>query len=417
MKRGNEKTILIFLISLIFMISLSTSLNITSSEGNSTTLEYKSESLNIDFDVENETNITWSLENTSSSGNFTIENSTGVLTNNTILEIGNYYLNITATNLTSGNSTSKNFTIFVRDLNAPFIILPNESSFYNNQSISLQFNVTDASEISNQSSVTNLNQSLGNLTFNYTSGILSNSSILGIGNYSINVTVIDIHNNTNSTIFNLEIKNSTIINETNSSSEDNSSDDEEEDIEETCEPDWNCTDWSECEDGTKTRTCEDENDCDNETDKPSEEKNCTVECTPDWNCGEWSKCKNGKKTRTCEDENDCDTSKGKPDEKKSCTTKKPTCEPDWDCTNWSECVNGTKTRNCTDINECENSGGNYTEEKKCSINGENIEIKNSPSIGVIIISIVSALGIATTLYFRSKNIDINKFKKMFKKKK
>ncbi len=410
MKRGNEKIFLVFIISLVFMISLSTSLNITSPTENNTTLEYKFESLNIEFNVSNETNISWSINDTS---NFSIENSTGVLTNNTNLSIGKYPLKITATNLTSGNSTSKNFTIFVWDLKAPKIILPNENSFYNNQSISLQFNATDASDISNQSSVTNLNQSLGNLTFNYTSGILSNSSVLGIGNYSINVTVIDIHNNTNSTIFNLEIKNSTQENE---SEEDvDTQDTENTTEEETCETDWNCTSWSECEEGTQTRTCEDENDCDNETDKPSEERNCTVECNPSWTCNEWSECINGKKTRTCEDDNGCGSSEGKPEEEKTCTIKEPICEPNWECTNWSECTNKTKTRNCTDLNECKNSGGEYTEEKKCSNKQKTkLDIKNTPSTGVIIISIISSLGIATTLYFRNKDF---KIKKAFKKKK
>ncbi len=44
----------------------------------------------------------------------------------------------------------------------------------------------------------------------------------------------------------------------------------------------------------------------------------TEECTPDWNCTEWSDCINGTKTRTCTDLNTCGTDEDKPDESKAC---------------------------------------------------------------------------------------------------
>ncbi|MCK5023266.1 MAG: peptidase S8, partial [Candidatus Aenigmarchaeota archaeon] len=45
-------------------------------------------------------------------------------------------------------------------------------------------------------------------------------------------------------------------------------------------------------------------------------------CEESWTCTEWSECTDNLKTRTCTDENDCDTSKEKPDEKRACEMPK-----------------------------------------------------------------------------------------------
>jgi len=66
-------------------------------------------------------------------------------------------------------------------------------------------------------------------------------------------------------------------------------------------------------------------------------------CEEDWDCGDWSACENGVQIRDCEDLNDCVTSQGKPIEEKECETPLPNqnqsqndsqdidCEDDLDC--------------------------------------------------------------------------------------
>jgi len=43
-------------------------------------------------------------------------------------------------------------------------------------------------------------------------------------------------------------------------------------------------------------------------------------CTPRWQCTDWSECKNNKKTRTCSDERDCNRNVGKPAETEACVS-------------------------------------------------------------------------------------------------
>jgi len=131
-----------------------------------------------------------------------------------------------------------------------------------------------------------------------------------------------------------------------------------------CEPDWECDPWSICtgSEGTQTRDCEDNNDCDAEC--PEDDEDCIAEracsdCTPQWQCADWSECSNGIQPRDCRDINDCAHTCPIEDtlclEQRSCGT----CTPDWECTSWSECEDGIKTRECEDNNAC-----NIT----CSIN-------------------------------------------------
>ena len=46
--------------------------------------------------------------------------------------------------------------------------------------------------------------------------------------------------------------------------------------EEECVPEWECTSWSGCIDGTRTRECTDLNQCDIDEDKPSETQSCQI---------------------------------------------------------------------------------------------------------------------------------------------
>jgi len=87
----------------------------------------------------------------------------------------------------------------------------------------------------------------------------------------------------------------------------------------TCEPLWECTNWSECKNNKKTRTCVDKNNCGFYEERPAESEFCEEEIPirTNWICGEWSECKadyttediikgnlflKGKKSRTCKDE-------------------------------------------------------------------------------------------------------------------
>ncbi len=47
-------------------------------------------------------------------------------------------------------------------------------------------------------------------------------------------------------------------------------------IAEECIEDWNCTEWTECEDESQTRVCEDLNDCNTEKNKPDEIQYCEI---------------------------------------------------------------------------------------------------------------------------------------------
>lgn len=47
------------------------------------------------------------------------------------------------------------------------------------------------------------------------------------------------------------------------------------------------------------------------------------ECTPEWECGQWSECADGSQTRSCTDKNDCGTNEGKPSLTQTCTM------PEW----------------------------------------------------------------------------------------
>jgi len=116
----------------------------------------------------------------------------------------------------------------------------------------------------------------------------------------------------------------------------------------------------ECEGGV---CVEEEEDEENETDETEEIETtsesdsiftgATVEtkeeiCSPDWNCTEWSGCINGTQDRTCEDVNNCGSEEGKPEILQSCVLPET-------------CFDGMKNQDETGI-DC---GGVC--EKRCSI--------------------------------------------------
>ena len=182
-------------------------------------------------------------------------------------------------------------------------------------------------------------------------------------------------------------------------------------IGEECTPDWNCTEWSNCENETQTRNCSDINECGINTNKPSENQTCntTKECTPTWSCSNWSECLSSIQTRICNDSNDCNNETGKPAESQTCeeTPEEVICQPNWNCSQWfpTECPEEeTLKRECTDLNNCGNNSGKPTESKKCEY--------KSPLIGNLIFTILAILLFCTILFVVFLVIKIKFFKKI-----
>jgi len=125
-----------------------------------------------------------------------------------------------------------------------------------------------------------------------------------------------------------------------------------------CEENWTCTDWSRCVAGLQVRTCTDQNECGTTENKPAIERECTMpeeedeavgeECNPQWTCSDWSECTDGTRERTCYDLQNCGRSEGRPVEVMGCQG----CEPNWVCTPWSDCTFSTHNRTCVDWNNC-----------------------------------------------------------------
>lgn len=117
---------------------------------------------------------------------------------------------------------------------------------------------------------------------------------------------------------------------------------------EKCIEDWDCSGWSECENGVQVRVCTDDNECGTFENQPSESRSCQVTCSEDWECSVWSDCVDEVQTRTCTDRNGCGTVINKPLTSQSCISS-CTCT----CEDWSGCYpEGYQTRDCSCSN-CE----------------------------------------------------------------
>lgn len=130
---------------------------------------------------------------------------------------------------------------------------------------------------------------------------------------------------------------------------------------EECNPNWNCSSWSACSNGSQSRICYDNNNCGSTFGKPQETQNCT--CAPEWSCTQWSTCQNDVRFRTCFDGKNCGTLTGKPIEAQACENE---CTPNWSCSNWSTCTGSTQNRTCTDQNACGTSLGKPAESQSCT---------------------------------------------------
>jgi hypothetical protein len=98
-------------------------------------------------------------------------------------------------------------------------------------------------------------------------------------------------------------------------------------------------------------------------------------CTPDYQCGDWSLCNDSMQLRVCRD-----VACGQQDiiERQLCTSEGGKCIPRLTCNEWTPCgylqkttdlflnkisFSGIQTRECLDINSCVD---NFTDERACS---------------------------------------------------
>lgn len=84
-----------------------------------------------------------------------------------------------------------------------------------------------------------------------------------------------------------------------------------------------------------------------------------VSCVPDWSCTDWSVCQDGSQIRSCVDTANpsCNSNLDRPIESQVCSTPAPaadpaTCVERWSCSEWTACTNGTRTRSCIDLHRC-----------------------------------------------------------------
>ena len=152
-------------------------------------------------------------------------------------------------------------------------------------------------------------------------------------------------------------------------------------VKEECKPNWDWSEWTDCENETQNRTGIDENQCNPKELNKTEEQSCgevedTVDdditddddtlCGEDWQCTEWSECFASQKTRVCSDLNSCDTTDDKPDETLFCleeidesddldSTPTPTATPSSSLEDDESCFDSIKNQDEEDV-DC---GGSY----------------------------------------------------------
>ena len=150
-------------------------------------------------------NVTYSIDDNS---NFGIDSVSGEIKNNTFLSVGGYNININATDTINQTNTSSIY-IFVKDTTSPVWISPQSDTNYTielGEVFSLIVNATDLT-LPLSYSIDNPNFIIDALT--NSSGEIKNNSLLTIEDYIINITVSDIYNNTNSTIVNVIVQDTT----------------------------------------------------------------------------------------------------------------------------------------------------------------------------------------------------------------
>jgi hypothetical protein len=115
---------------------------------------------------------------------------------------GQFILRVEATDNMSQNSTAYSEVFTVDNVHPAFTAIPSNSSlFYGNQSLLVNFTATDETEFGHYS--------VNDTRFSINStGFLSNATLIGVGNYSINVTINDSANNINWTTYKVQVNKS-----------------------------------------------------------------------------------------------------------------------------------------------------------------------------------------------------------------
>lgn len=153
--------------------------------------------------------------------------------------------------------------------------------------------------------------------------------------------------------------------------------------------------------GPVSEVCDDsiDNDCDGSTDEDCSSggggSSSSSSCTPNWQCSEWEECQpDDTQIRNCTDIRLCNKDTGKPVESQACTFEGGSgsdCEELWSCGDWSACTDNEQSRECRDLNECGTEESIPAESQACTADaGPGPDSEGGPPTGLVIGEIVTA---------------------------
>ena len=311
-------------------------------------------------------------------------------------------------NDTAGNVNDTETAIFtVIDTTTPSVIIETPaggSTFTQGDDVAIDVNVTDFLPLSNVIITVELSNTSG---INYTPGDANSDNIFNftfnetsqLGTYNISVFGNDSTNNINNTVWR-----TFIVAEASPEVIDEGGD--------SCDPDWDCGEWSSCSDGQMTRECVDIEECDEDGSMPDTAQSC--ECESNSECGSDGYINNPVcdssgdviqqyRTYTCNDDNECrdhtetvvkdeclgstsscsagscvecnsnsDCSTGQACENNICVEEffnpeDPSTECLWVCNDWDACSNGVQERECSNfLGDCDPSDPPIYQACSCS---------------------------------------------------
>ena len=154
------------------------------------------------YDVNATDNVTIAQYFINDTNNFNIDAVTGVITNAVELELGVYFLNISV-NDTSGNVLSEVITITILpDSNAPeWVTIPTDQIVLEGVSFSYDVNATDDVAIAEY-----FINDTNNFNIDAVTGVITNASVLDLGEFSLNISVSDVNGNILSEIITITIE-------------------------------------------------------------------------------------------------------------------------------------------------------------------------------------------------------------------
>jgi len=144
--------------------------------------------------------ITYGIDDTY---NFSINPSTGLITNTTILALGVYGLNITATDLSS-NANWRIISVTVQDDTEP-IWNPTPTDQNVDLGVSFSYDVT----ATDSQTITYGIDNTDNFSINPSTGLITNTTILALGVYVLNITATDSSSNVNWCIISVTVQDNT----------------------------------------------------------------------------------------------------------------------------------------------------------------------------------------------------------------